>query len=243
MPGHISRKELKKDEFRDAFVHGGESIASHKKLVSQIFSVVLVVAVAVLGWRWYTQWQTGKASIELADAMKTYDARIRGAGDPADPNEPTFIDEKIKFDDAAKKLAVIADRYPRTSPGQRARYFEALCDEQLGRTDRAASELEAIAKSGNADLAPVAEFRLAGVYAKLGKTAQAVQTYKELMAKPTLLVPRPLVMLTLADFYAKSNHVESIKLLNQVKQEFPESPASQEAEKRLEAAAESAGRS
>ncbi|MFZ0820965.1 MAG: tetratricopeptide repeat protein [Candidatus Acidiferrales bacterium] len=243
MSQHISRKDLKKDDFREAFVHGGEAVASHKKLVSQIVSVVLVVLVAVLGWRWYTQWQTGKASIELADAMKIYDAPIRAAGEPSDPNSPSFFDEKVKYDTAAKQLAVVADRYGRTLPGQQARYFEALCDEQLGRNDRAVSELDALAKSGNTDLAPLAKFRLAGVYAKMGKSAEAVQAYKDLMAKPTLLVSRPLVMLALADFYSKSNPAEATKLLLQVKQEFPESPASQEADKRLEAAAVPAGHS
>ncbi len=243
MPEHISRKELKKDDFREAFVHGGEAVASHKKLVAQIVTIVLVIVVAVFGWQRYTQWQSGKASIELADAMKTYSARIRAAGEAADPNEPTFFDEKVKYDAAAKQFTVVADRYGRTRPGQEARYFEALCDERLGRNDRAASELEALSKSSNADLEPLAKFRLAGVYARLGKTAQAIQAYKDLMAKPTVLVPKPLVMLTFADFYSKTNPAEAVKLLNQVKQEFPESPASQEADKRLEAAAEFAGHS
>jgi predicted negative regulator of RcsB-dependent stress response len=234
---HISRKDLKKDDVREAFVHGGEAVASHKKLASSIVTIALFIAIAVFGWRWYTQWQSGKASIELADAMKTYNARIRAAGEPADPNQPSFFDEKVKYDDAAKKFAVVADHYSRTRPGQEARYFEALCDERLGRNDRAATELDSLSKSSNADLEPIAKFRLAGVYAKLGKSAQAEQAYKDLMAKPTTLVPKPLVMLTLADYYSKSNPAETVKLLNQIKQEFPESPASQEADKRLEAAA------
>ncbi|HUK31495.1 MAG TPA: tetratricopeptide repeat protein [Candidatus Acidoferrum sp.] len=244
MPQRISRKDLKKDDVREAFVHGGEAVALHKKGLGQIVLIVLLIAIAVFGWRWYTQWQTGKASIELADGMKIYNAPIHAAGEPAvDPNAPSYFDEKNKYDDAAKKFAVVADSYPRTRPGQEARYFEALCDEHLSRNDRAASELEGVAKSSNSDLEPIAKLRLAGVYAKLGKNAQAIQTYQELMAKPTVLVPKPLVMLEFADFYSKTNPSEATKLLMQVKQEFPESPASQEADKRLEAAAESAGHS
>jgi flagellin-like protein len=240
---HISRKDLKKDDVREAFVHGGEAVALHKKGFTEIVTVVLLIAIAVFGWRWYTQWQSAKASIELANAMKTYNAPIRAAGEPTDPNQPSFFDEKIKYDDAAKQLAIVADRYSRTRSGQEARYFAALCDERLGRNDRAVSEFEALAKSSNADLEPLAKFRLAGVYAKLGKIPQAVQAYKDLMAKPTVLVPKPLVMLALADLYAKSNPAEAIKLLIQVKAEFPESPASQEADKRLEAAAAPSGHS
>jgi len=243
VPTHISRKDLKKDEVRETFAHGAEAVALHKRGFTEIVTVVLLIAVAVFGWRWYTQWQTGKASIELADAMKIYNARIRQAGEPVNPGEPSYFDEKIKYDDAAKKFAAVGDRYARTRPGQEAKYFQALCDEKLARNDRAASELEALGKSSNPDLAPLAKFRLAGLYANMGKTAQAIQLYQDLMAKPSILVPKPLTMLALADLYSKSNPAEASRLLNQVVQEFPQSPAAEEATKRLEAAAAPAGQS
>jgi TolA-binding protein len=55
------------------------------------------------------------------------------------------------------------------------------------------------------------------------------------MANPTVLVPKPLVMLALADVYSHSNPAEATKLLNQIKSEFPNTPAADEAAKRLEA--------
>jgi TolA-binding protein len=49
-----------------------------------------------------------------------------------------------------------------------------------------------------------------------------------------VLVPKPLVMLSLASVYSHTNPAEATKLLNQIKVEFPDTPAADEAAKRLE---------
>ena len=59
MPQHtISRKELKRDEFREGFVHGAEAVATHQKTAWTIAGIVLVIALGIFGWRFYTQRQT-----------------------------------------------------------------------------------------------------------------------------------------------------------------------------------------
>jgi predicted negative regulator of RcsB-dependent stress response len=235
---HISRKELKTDDVRAGFVHGAEAVASHWKLVGWIATVALIVVGAIFGWRIYAESQSNKASAELADAMKIFDARIRGVGEPAlSPGDISYVDEQNKYSDASKKLAAVADKYGRTRPGQQARYYEALCYERLGNLDKASTELTALANGSNADLEPLASFQLALVDLKMGKDNLAIQLYQQLMAKPTVLVPKPTVMLALADYYSKKNPPEAIKLLNQIKQEFPDSPSADEATKRLEATA------
>lgn len=230
----ISRKELKKDEFRESLKHGAESVSAHRRGLGEIAVVLLLVVLAVLGWRYYTQRQAAQASTALADAMKIYNARIRTAGEPPQPGETlTYVDEKNKYEDASAKLSVVADKYPRTRAGQEARYFDALCHLHNSQNDQAEKEFTTVANSGNDDLASLANYQLAALYAKTGKTSQAIQLYQQLMAKPTVLMPKPEVMLTLADMYSQSNPAESIKLLNQIKQDFPDSPAADEATKRL----------
>jgi TolA-binding protein len=54
------------------------------------------------------------------------------------------------------------------------------------------------------------------------------------MANPTVVVPKPMVMLALADVYRQTNPAEAAKVLNQIKTEFPDSPAADEANKRLQ---------
>ena len=118
MAQHILRKDLKKDEIRETFVHGVESVASHQQLLWIIVSAALVVALAYFGWSSYTQRQTAKASAALDDAMQIFQARIRAPGEPAEPGEITYVDEKNKATDAERKFLEVASQYGRTRPGQ-----------------------------------------------------------------------------------------------------------------------------
>lgn len=234
MPQHISRKELKKDEIRETLSHGAEAIFSHQRDIWLYGGVTLLLVLVVLGWRFYTQNQTAKGTAALADAMKVYQARIRTATEPAQPDEITYLDEKNKYGDAVKKFTDVANRYPRTRPGQLARYYEALSLEKLGRYDQAENDLKALQSSRDESLSALAQFKLAQVYDEDGKGPQAVQLYQELVNKPTLFVPKPIVLLALADHYSGPDPTQAAKLYKQVKDEFPDTQAAQEADERLQ---------
>ena len=231
---HISRKELKKDEIRETLAHGAEAVFSHQRLVAIVVTVAVAVGVAVVGWRVYSERQTVKASAALDDAMKVYEARIRAPGEPTEPTEITYVDEKNKYEDAAKKFSGVAQNYSRTRPGQAARYYAALCLERLGRNDEAQKQLRELESSSDDEMASLARFQLAEIYQKTGKGDDAVKLYRQLADKPTVLVPKPIVLLALADYVGKSNPQEAMKLYDQIKKDFPDSAASDEADKRLE---------
>jgi predicted negative regulator of RcsB-dependent stress response len=231
---HISRKELKKDEIRETLTHGAEAIASHQRQIWIYGGVAMLAVLAVLGWRLYTQKQTAKASSALADAMKIYQARIRTAAEPAQPDEITYLDEKNKYGDAEKKFMEVANRYPHTRPGQLARYYAALSLEHLTRYDEAENDLKSLESSSDESISALARFKLAQVYDEAGKGPQAVQLYNELADKPSLFVPKPVVLLALADHYSSSDPAQASKLYNQVKSEFPDTQAAQEADERLQ---------
>jgi predicted negative regulator of RcsB-dependent stress response len=234
MAQHISRKELKKDALRETLAHGAEAVAAHQRLTWIISGVALMAVLAVLGWRFYSQRQTARASADLAAAMRVYNARIRGANEPAAPDEITYVDEKNKYGDAAKQFVEVADRYARTQPGRVARYYEGLCLVQLDRNDEAERELKTVESSGDEILAPLAKFQLAQLYEKTNRGAQALQLYQQLADKPTEFVPRAVVLLKIANYQSKSNPQEAAKLYNQVKTEYPDSPAAQQADQGLE---------
>ena len=234
MPEHISRKELKKDEIRETLAHGAEAVISHQRMLSTSIGAALLVALAVLGWRYYSERQTLKASAALEDAMKVYQARIRAAGAPADPGEVTYVEEKNKYEDAAKKFSEVARNYSRTRPGQVARYYEALSQARLGRYDEAQKTLKDLEGSADAQFAALARFQLAELYAKTGKSDEAIKLYRQLADKPALLVPKAVVLLALGDQLRNSNREEAAKLYNQIKKDFPDSTVAQEADKRLE---------
>jgi len=232
VPQHILRKDLKKDEIREKFVHGVESVASHQQALWVVVTVALIAALAVFGWNSYAQRQTAKASAALDDAMKIFQARIRTAGEMPEPGEVTYVDEKNKYTDANKKFLEVTNQYGRTKPGQVARYYAALSQVQLKQYSEAEKNLSQIVSAGDESLAGLAKFQLAGVYLQENKGAQAAELYKQLADKPTVFVPKPMVLLALADYYRKADPAQATKLYNQIKQEFPD--AAQQADQGLE---------
>ena len=232
MAQHILRKDLKKDEIRDSFVHGVESVASHQQLLWIVVSVALVVALAIFGWNSYSQRQTAKASAALDAAMQIFQARIRAPGEAAEPGELTYVDEKNKASDAERKFLEVASQYGRTKPGQVARYYAALCEILLKNYADAEKNLKQLDSGSDAGLSGLAQFQLAGVYDQEGNSSQAMDLYKQLEDKPSIFVPKPTVLLALADHYRKTDPAQAAKLYNQVKMEFPD--AAEEADQGLE---------
>jgi TolA-binding protein len=74
---------------------------------------------------------------------------------------------------------------------------------------------------------------MAQIDEKSGKNDEAVKLYRQLIDKPTLFLPKPTAMLALADHFSKTNPAEAAKLYNDIKREFPDSAASDQADKRL----------
>jgi len=229
---HILRKDLKKDEIREKLVSGVESVASHQQALWIVVTAALVVALAVFGWNSYARRQTAKGSAALDDAMKVFQARIRASGEPADPVEITYLDEKNKFTDANKKFLAVAGQYGRTKPGQMARYYAALSEVQLKQYADAEKNLSQVISGGDENLSSLAKYQLAEVYQQEKKGPQAVDLFKQLSDKPSVFVPKPMAMLALADYYRKTDPAQAAKLYNQVKQEFPD--AAEEADQGLE---------
>lgn len=234
MTQHITRKELKHDRVAETLVHGAEAVVSHQKTIWLWAGVAAIILAAVFGWRFYSERQTLKASAALEEAMKVFNARVRMPFEPEEPGEITYVAEKNKFEDAAKKFADVAEKYGRTQPGAVARYYTGLCHENLGQNAEAEKWLRQAASGGYSEVAALGNFQLAGVLAKQGKNQEAVDLYKKLIANPTLFVPKPVAMLALAEHYAKTNPPEATKLYNELKAEFPNSAVAEEADRQLE---------
>jgi predicted negative regulator of RcsB-dependent stress response len=231
---HISRKELKTDEVRSTIAHGADAVLSHQQLTMYIVIAVIVVAAAIFGWRTYSERQTVKASAGFDDAMKIFQARIRTPAEPASPGEVTYVDEKMKFSDAVQKFGDVAKKYPRTRPGQLANYYAALSDERLGGKDAEAKKLlQSVADTSDEEFSAMARFELAQLDDRTGADADAVKLYQQLIDKPTVLVPKPVVMLSLAEHYRDKNPAQAAKLYAEIKSEYPETPIADQADQEL----------
>ncbi|MBS1839371.1 MAG: tetratricopeptide repeat protein [Acidobacteria bacterium] len=225
MAEHISRKELKQDKFKESFQHGAEAVYSHSTVVTIVVVLILVIAVGYAGWKFYSDRQTLQASAGLDDAMKTYGARIGLPNPNADANDISFTTEEARANASLPKFAAIADKYPRTNPGRLARYYQALTLEDLERHNQAEEELKKISSGSDPELAAMAQYQLANIYARTGKPDDAVKTYRALADAKSVFVPRPLVLIELADLLRQSKPAEATTIYQQIKKEYADNPA------------------
>lgn len=234
MAEHISRKELKTDRIHDAIEHSAEAVYSHKQLALAVLSAVLVAALIWAGWSFYTERQTAAATIALDNGMKAYSGRIGNTPEPAEPNEASYPNEAARATDALSKFMLVADKYPRTNPGKLARYYAALCLEDLEKHNQALEELKKISSGSDKELADMAQYQVALIYARTGKPNDAAKVLRQLADKRSVFVPRALALLELASVLRDTNPKESASVYQQIKKEFPDSTISEEADRGLD---------
>jgi hypothetical protein len=234
VPEHISRKELKQDRIKETIEHGAEAVFSHGQFAGILVVLVLAIALGYGGWRFYIDRQTVQASSLFDVAMKAYQGRIGTTPDPAEPNEPVYLDEKSRVQDALNKFSSTAEKHPSTNPGKLARYYAALCLEDLDRQNQALEELKKISSGSDKELAAMAQYQMGIIYSRTGKTDDAVKVFRALADKPSVIVPRPLVMLELARVLAPSNPKEAASIYQQIKKEFPDTTLAERADRGLD---------
>jgi tetratricopeptide (TPR) repeat protein len=117
-----------------------------------------------------------------------------------------------------------------------ARYFVGLAAEQLGDNAAAERSLQEAAGSSNADLAALGKFALASVYRVENKGLQAIDLYKQLIEKPTLVVSKVTAQIELAELYVSQQKPdEAKKIYDQVEKENPSTEAASLAQRRAAA--------
>jgi tetratricopeptide (TPR) repeat protein len=235
-----TRHQLKQDRFSKVTIEAAENAAhwtvEHQaKLIAAAVAVVVIAAVAFGGW-YYVNTQDEKASSELSTAVRTFETPVRPAGVPAQPGYDSFASLQERATAARKQFQGIVDKYPHTHTADMARYFVGLASSQLNDNAAAERSLQEAAGSSNADLAALGKFALASVYRTENKDAQAVDLYKQLIGKPTIVVSKATAQLELAAFYeAQKKPDEAKKIYEQVQKDNPSTDAASLAQRRATA--------
>ena len=154
--------------------------------------------------------------------------------DPNDPSEPFYPTEAARAEDAVQKFSVVAEKYPNTNPGRLAAYYAALCYEDLERHNQALEQLKKLSSGKDKELAAMAQYQTGVIYERTGKIAEAVKVFRALADHSSVFVPRPLVLLELAETLRQSNPKEAASVYEQLKKEFPNTPVAEEADRGLE---------
>ena len=235
-----TRHQLKQDRFsKVTFEAAGNaahwSVEHQSKLIAAVVVVIVIGAIAFGGW-YYLNSQDEKASVEFSTAVRTWETPLRPAGVPPQPGTDSFASAQERATAARKQFQAIVDKYPRTHTADMARYFVGLASAQLGDNAAAERSLQEAARSSNADLAALGKFALASVYRAENKDAQAIDLYKQLMDKPTLVVSKATAQLELASFYeSRQKPGEAKKIYEQVQKENPATDAASLAQRRTAA--------
>lgn len=230
MPQHIPRKQLKKDEVRETLQQGADALLSHQTFTIYVLVVAVIVAVGVFGWKTYTERQTVKASAGFDSAMKVFQSPV---GTPPTPGEASYASDSQKFSLAAQQFSDVASKYTRTHAGQLARYYAALSYEKLGKTADAKKSLEDLSGSDDQEVAALAQLELAGIDDRAGQDAEAVKLYEGLIAKPSVLVPKPVAMMALAEHYSPKDPAAAARLYSEIKADYPDTPIAEQADQAL----------
>jgi len=234
-----TRRSLKTDRFSKATLQAAEQTVhwtvEHRNKIIVASAVIVVVVAAVLGGWYYLQQQDEKASVDFSKAVQTMDSQIRPAGMPPQPDFPSFASSKERATEAHKEFQAIVDKYPHTHAADFARYFLGVTSAELGDNASAEHELKTVAGYHNADLSALAKLALASVYRNTNRTKDAVEIYKQLIAKPEQTVGKSTAEIQLAETYQNAGMTaEAKKQYEQIQKDAPQSEAAQLASAKLQ---------
>jgi TolA-binding protein len=80
----------------------------------------------------------------------------------------------------------------------------------------------------------MAQYQIGVIYERTGKTADAAKVFRDLAEHSSVFVPRPLVLLELAETLRQSDPKEATSVYEKLKKEFPNTAVSEEADRGLE---------
>jgi len=233
-----TRHQLKEDRFSTATIHAAEVTAhwsvEHKSTLTY-GAIAVVVLAAIIGGSWYYfNQQDLKASMSFSQAIRTMDTPVRPANMPPQPDQPSFASSKERATEAHKQFQAIVDQYPHTRSAEFSRYFLGLTSVDLGDNASAEKDLNAVASSHNSDLSSLAKFALASVYLNTNRTNDAINIYKDLIAKPTATVSKTTAQVQLASTYQAANQpLEAKKIYQQLQKDNPNTQIAQLAASKL----------
>jgi tetratricopeptide (TPR) repeat protein len=235
-----TRHQLKQDRFSQVTIDAAERTvhwsAEHQTKLLIITAIAVALAAIASGGWYYLGLQDQRASVDFTRAIRTLDTPVRPPNMPPQPDSPSFASSKERAAAAHKQFQEIADKYPHTHAADFAHYFLGLTSADLGDNAAAERELQQVASYHNADLSALAKFALASVYRNTERGKQAVDVYKQLIAKPTATVSKVAAQMELAATYQAANQpLEAKRIYEQIQKENPSSEASQMASAKLQA--------
>ena len=216
----MTRSELKaKDEITTTLASLTETAMARRNEILIAGAILLVVAGLIFGWRSYSSGRTTAAQQQLAGVISSFQNR-------------TVKDDRERFEKTIVEAQKTMADYPSTHAASMAQYYLALSQDGLGDMPNAVKNLEEVIGRGDADVKPVAQFALAGVYKRHGELRKAIDILKQLDASGGFSTSSVSLELGATAEAAKQNDVAQAAYSKIIK-ESPDSPFRADAEAAL----------
>lgn len=230
---HISRQELKSDEFVSGVDAAFEFYLQHQKQILTLLVVVVVVVASSYGVYAWNHKRNQQASNLLSAGLDTVHAPILQAGQTAPANITAFANEQARARAAQAQFQKAVDQYGSTESGKIARYYLGLTQVDLNQPKQAESTLQQVISSGDATVQALARNALANLYIAEGKTADARKLLQDLAQQNSPMVPRAMALTELAQLEANSDPAAAATIYKQLSKEYPNTQTAQQAQQAL----------
>ncbi len=206
----LTRKELKTDRLVETVSGRVEYLADHRKQAIIWGCVALGVLVAGLGGWQYMRSQKAARIELLSKGYMVMDSPVGPAQGGVTPPYATEAERRVA---AVKAFDEVTAKYPGSEEAMVARYFLATQSASQAKWTEAEGGLKEVSSKANADLASLASFSLAQVYAAQDKIQESEKLLRALIDKPTTLVSKEQAQVTLGRLLLASRPEEAKKLL------------------------------
>ena len=187
----------------------------HRNTLMIAAVALLAAVVGVLGYMQYSAAQNQKASLALADAIRTYNSSIRTPDQPASPDVKSFASGAERAGAAHDEFLKVANDFPGTANGRYARYLAGVAAAEKSDNAEAEKLFKEVAGYGG-DHAALAKMALAALYRNQDKIDDAARMYREVIALNAPIVPRTTAQLELAQMLEPKQPNEAIKVYEEV---------------------------
>ena len=228
-----TRHALKQDSFVTATSSSIGWLQQHRSSVLKVAVPVVLAIVAILAGVVVYNQRSEAALIALGKGLTTYSSPVRQPGMPEQMAKDAYASYPERAKAANQQFVDTANKYGWTLSGKNAEYFAGVTFMEMRQNGEAEKAFRKTVDSGDANLSSLGKLALAGLYSQNKRDTEAIDLYKQLIAKPTAAVPAATAQLQLAAMYETTRPDEAKKLYAEIKDKDKTGPAGQIAAAKL----------